>query len=228
MTEHEDESGQPASDSAARFHFDPNHNHNGAPPLKDVISWLRHRMNDDATSGLGHAFRLSQKLGQPRSLAGHLKSLMPRVKQENIRKAADQCIEWAMPQITIVHDTMREFGIDLRGHKFAKTIQSMISIAMLDRAIETAAQHMKPEDRPPADPITTEDRLSSRWDVLRKELEAEALVNLVESPELTADWPRMVAAMRASRDEISTPEIQDSMAKVADRIERALSGQTRS
>jgi hypothetical protein len=210
------------SGEVAHFHFDPGYDVDGVPDLDAVVAWLRLRMRAEGDDGLQRSMRMARDLRRPRSLMGRLASLLPGVRERRTRRTEDQCVAWAMPQMRVVHETMREFGVDLTRHRLSDVVETMASVAVLDQAIEAAASGMDPTRRPPPDPTTTEERLAPRWASIRKELEAEALVSLFDSRTLRAEWPRLVAALRASRDEITTDEVRNQVDQVADRIERAL------
>lgn len=218
MAEHEKPTG---AHGTARFHFDVAYDPANAPTLKAFIEWLRHGMEGDRSGGLPGAVFQYHKLNEPIALMARVILMLPSKRRQARRRSEDACIAAAMPYIVRIHDVMREFAIDLTVGRFADTIRSMVSIAMMDRMLEEAIERMTPERRPAPNGLTTDDRIRRGWDAMRADLESEAVVGLLDGTTERTDWPRLTAALRSAREEIGETPLNARIGVLIEDIERA-------
>lgn len=207
----------------ARFHFDPRYHPNHAPTIEAFIGWLRAGMRGAHGESLPNAVLQYGRLRAPLAFFGWLSTLLPAGRRKAKLRAEDACIAAAMPEITRMHDLMREFGADLTTGRFAHTIQSMMSIAMMDRMLDEAISRLTPDRRPETDGLTTEDRIGSGWDAMRADLESEALIGLFDGVTPRTEWPRLIAALRSSREEIRAEKLNEQIGILIKDLEEAAS-----
>lgn len=211
---------QPKTDGTARFHFDPEYDVSRTPSLDDFISWLKDSTQENADEGLPRAACIASRIDDQRPYVVRLLTSVLGIGRRGRRKAERACIAWAMPEIRRIHEIAREFDVDPRSHELSDIVKSMVTIVIYDRSIERASRLMPNEELVLPD---TEKALAPSWTALRSRMESEALANIMDSTSLRSEWPRMIAALRASREEIADVDMRDRIDEVVEHVERTMS-----
>jgi len=200
--------------SDARLHFDPAHNAQQAPTLACLQAWVEARMWSDGEGTLQRTARMARRdLENMEPLGRRLLRVLPGGRQRAASAAKASCTAWIMPDTHRMHDMMREFGMSLVRSDPLDAFETMLGLALTEKVLDLTWASIPGKRR------SQREGNETFWVALRHDVEAEALANLYESPELRTAWPRLVAALRAASDEITTDIVRERADDLAEWIE---------
>ena len=132
-----------------------------------------------------------------------------------------------MVELADIHETMREFAVDLTTHPdLATTIEAIGAVAVIgitEAETRKFVEGMKKDPLPGPelaeleamlDQIDTEQRITQYAARIRATLESEALLGIVAADRTDFDRDRRIAALRAATDEVRQTDIKDVLTRM--------------
>jgi len=215
---------------SARFHFDPLHDASCMPSVDEIVEWA---MGRAAVEGSPLHLSLSSVRSSRKARLSPLQriaELMPPVRQRGEARLRERITASMRRGLAPACGMMREFGVDLRTHRFlGLSLETLASYAMMAPIEEEQRRFLAANPDFPVeevdrivevlDQIDTERRMAASMAGIRVSLENDALMALMTSEELMHDRPRHIAAMKAAIDEVRQVEMRERLADMIAKVE---------
>jgi hypothetical protein len=217
--------------NSARFHFDPGHDPSAVPSMAAIEAWARRRMRREGSHlAMGYGTMVRSPMLR-HGLRDRLTWGIPLLRRRMLRRIEERCVEAIMRELAPVHETMREFAVDLTVHAtLADKFEAIATIAAMsphEHDSRRFVEKHRSEDLPGLedlsrllDQMDSELRIAEYHAGIRAALETEALLNIVLPGGIEPSRASRIRALRASLDEVRQIDMRETVLRVLEQVER--------